>query len=69
MDASLRLVQFEAGGQQRVGVEETNGGRVVDVTRVDPAIPADMRSFLEQWETNTALAVRCVCGWVGEGGG
>ena len=58
MAASLRLVQFEAGGLQRVGVEEKVGGRVVDVASVDPAIPADMRSFLEHWETNTALAVR-----------
>lgn len=58
MDAKLRLVQFESGGQQRVGVELANGESVVDVTAVDSKIPLDMRGFLEQWETSLGQAVR-----------
>lgn len=60
MDAKLRLVQFESGGQQRVGVELANGESVVDVTAVDSKIPLDMRGFLEQWETSLGQAVRAV---------
>ena len=59
MDAlKLRLVQFESAGRQRVGVELEDGGSVVDVTAVDPAIPSDMKSFLEQWESSVSLAAR-----------
>ena len=61
MSAKLRLVQFESGGQQRVGVELANGDSVVDVTAVDPSIPSEMKAFLEQWETSLKLAARCVC--------
>ena len=60
MDMKLRLVQFESGGRQRVGVELEDGGSVVDVAAVDPAIPSDMRSFLEQWERSVDLAARAV---------
>ena len=62
MAAKLRLVQFCecVGGRQRVGVELGNGGRVVDVTRVDPSIPTDMKTFLEQWETSIAYAAKYV---------
>ena len=65
MDLKLRLVQFcERGGVSgRVGVELGSGGSVVDVTRVDPSIPTDMRSFLQQWESSTAAALRWVMAW------
>lgn len=62
MDLKLRLVQFcERGGAcGRVGVELGNGGSVVDVTRVDPSIPNDMRSFLQQWESSAPAALKAV---------
>ena len=62
MAAKLRLLQFcesGGGGKQRVGVE-VEGGRVVDVTAVDPAIPTDMRTFLQAFDTNTAAASKSV---------
>ena len=59
MDVKLRLVQFEVGSRQRVGVELEDGGSVVDVTAIDPNIPRDMRSFLERWDTSLTLAARC----------
>lgn len=60
MAAKLRLLQFcesggGGGGGQRVGVE-VEGGRVVDVTAVDPSIPRDMKMFLQEFDTNTAAA-------------
>ena len=54
MSVKLRLVQFESGGRQRVGAELEDGGKVVDVTAVDPTIPADMKGYLEQWDTSTS---------------
>ena len=59
MDLKLRLVQFcELGGVSgRVGVELGSGG-VVDVTRVDPSIPTDMKSFLQQWESSAPAALK-----------
>ena len=60
MAAKLRLVQFTAGGEHRVGVELKNQGDVVDITAVDPCIPKDMRSFLEGWENNLSAAERLI---------
>lgn len=60
MAAKLRLVQFEAGGSTRVGVELADGGSVVDITAVDPAIPIDMKTFLEGGEENLAAAYRYI---------
>ena len=59
MAAKLRLVQFEAGDSTRVGVELADGGSVVDITAIDPAIPRDMKTFLEGGEDNLAAAHRC----------
>ena len=59
----LRLVQFcEAGGggKRRVGVEQGNGGSVVDITAVDSSIPTDMKSFLQGWDSNAPAAERLV---------
>lgn len=60
MDVKLRLVQFESEGWQRVGVELEAGGRVVDVTAVDPTIPTDMRTFLYDCQGSLAAANRAV---------
>ena len=58
----LRLVQFneKGGGKRRVGVEQSDGGPVVDITAVDLSIPSDMKSFIQGWDTNTAAATRSV---------
>lgn len=58
MSAKLRLLQFcERGsvGRQRVGVQ-LQGGRVVDVTAVNSSIPTDMRTFLQDFQANSAAA-------------
>ena len=47
LNTSMRLVQFVEGSSRRVGVEISDGGRIVDVCAVDTAIPRDMKSFLE----------------------
>ena len=56
----LRLVQFceVGGGRRRVGVEQRNGGSVVDITAVNPSIPTDMKSFLCGWDTNIQAAAK-----------
>ena len=61
-NCKLRLVQFcETGGdKRRVGVERENGGSVVDITAVDPSIPADMKTFLQGWDSNALAAERLV---------
>ena len=60
MDVKLRLVQFESEEWQRVGVELEAGGRVVDVTAVDPTIPTDMRTFLHDCQGSLTAANRSV---------
>lgn len=59
MASKLRLLQFceSGGGKQRVGVE-VEGGRVVDVTAVDPSIPTDMRTFLQGFDANSTAATK-----------
>lgn len=61
MAAKLRLLQFCENGagvtSRRVGVE-VDGGRVVDVTAMDPSIPRDMRSFLQGFDANSAAAAK-----------
>ena len=52
----MRLIQFVEGGKQRVGVETSDGGDVVDVCAGDNSIPTDMRSFLEGGEEMTNKA-------------
>ena len=57
MDVKARLVQFETpGSARRVGVQLEDEGRVVDVCAAEPRLPRDMRSFLQDWETNIRLA-------------
>ena len=59
MDVKVRLVQFEtAGSAQRVGVQLSDEGSVVDVCAAEPRLPTDMRSFLQHWDTNVRLAAR-----------
>ena len=48
---SLRLVQFESDGRQRVGALTSMDGDVVDICAVDASIPADMKLFLEKGDS------------------
>lgn len=64
---ALRLVQFEQGGKRRVGVQLENAGKVVDITAVNPAIPTDMKSFIENWDANILLAQSAVQQVLSEG--
>ena len=62
-DVKLRLLQFcERGGagKPRVGVQ-LQGGVVVDVAAVDSSIPTDMKTFLQNFQQNTAAAEKFVC--------
>lgn len=60
MAAKLRLVQFTSAGKQRVGVELSNRGKVVDITAIDSNIPTDMKTFMKNWDSNTAAATKYV---------
>ena len=57
---AIRLVQFQLSKDEspRVGVELEDGGNVVDVTNIDEAIPKDMRSFLESWDSSLSATLR-----------
>lgn len=43
----MRLVQFEEGGNTRIGVELKENGDVIDLCKENSSIPRDMRSFIE----------------------
>lgn len=59
MDVKVRLVQFEtADTAQRVGVQLADEGSVVDVCASEPKLPRDMRSFLQNWDSNVRLAAK-----------
>ena len=60
MACKLRLVQIQVKGesQPKVCASLGNEERVVDITKIDPSIPCDMKSFLEGGETVMASAVR-----------
>ena len=59
MDVKVRLVQFETtSSAQRVGLQLKDEGSVVDVCAAEPSLPRDMRSFLQNWDTNVHLAAK-----------
>ncbi|KAG8141193.1 hypothetical protein E2320_006847 [Naja naja] len=56
---AMRLVQFQAKGsspEPRIGLEERDGGDVVDLNAFDPSLPRTMRAFLEAGEAALAVA-------------
>lgn len=55
----MRFVQFERGGDRRVGVEIRDGGDIVDLCAGDSSIPSDMRTFIEGGQ-KTLLAAKSV---------
>ena len=48
---SMRFVQFESNGVPTLGVELKDGGDIVDVTKCDSTIPANMRDFIAAGDT------------------
>ena len=59
MDVKARLVQFETpDSTRRVGVQLGDGGSVVDVCAAEPGLPRDMRSFMQDWDSNLRLAAK-----------
>ncbi|XP_007905608.1 fumarylacetoacetate hydrolase domain-containing protein 2A [Callorhinchus milii] len=62
-ERGMRLVQFRTAREQdgvRVGVEEKDGGNVVDLNWLDSSLPRTMREFLEKGEAAMASARRAV---------
>lgn len=56
----MRLVQFVHDGFQRIGIEVSNNGDIVDVSAIDSTIPKDTRSFLQQGEKALTAAASAV---------
>uniref|UniRef100_A0A8D0C953 Fumarylacetoacetate hydrolase domain containing 2A n=1 Tax=Salvator merianae TaxID=96440 RepID=A0A8D0C953_SALMN len=58
---AMRLVQFRAkgsAGDPRIGLEEKDGGNIVDLNAFDPSLPRTMRAFLEGGDAALAVAKR-----------
>ncbi|XP_027685480.2 fumarylacetoacetate hydrolase domain-containing protein 2 [Chelonia mydas] len=55
----MRLVQFQTGSDgPRIGLEEKDGGNVIDLNAFDPSLPRRMREFLEEGDAALAVARR-----------
>uniref|UniRef100_A0A8B9RRV7 Fumarylacetoacetate hydrolase domain containing 2A n=1 Tax=Accipiter nisus TaxID=211598 RepID=A0A8B9RRV7_9AVES len=59
---AMRLVRFRGAGgaEPRLGLEETAGGNVVDLSAAEPALPRSMRAFLESGQSGLAAAQRAL---------
>uniref|UniRef100_A0A8C0IU38 Fumarylacetoacetate hydrolase domain containing 2A n=1 Tax=Chelonoidis abingdonii TaxID=106734 RepID=A0A8C0IU38_CHEAB len=56
---AMRLVQFQTGSDgPRIGLEERDGGNVIDLNAFDPSLPRRMREFLEVGDAALAIARR-----------
>ncbi|MBN3317501.1 FAHD2 protein, partial [Atractosteus spatula] len=65
---AMRLVQFHRRGKEgvadtRVGVEQQEGGGVVDLNAFDPSLPSTMRGFLETGERGMETARSFLTQW------
>ncbi|XP_053125589.1 fumarylacetoacetate hydrolase domain-containing protein 2-like isoform X2 [Hemicordylus capensis] len=59
LSGAMRLVQFQAKGssaEPRIGLEEKDGGNVIDLSAFDPSLPRTMRTFLEKGDAALAVA-------------
>uniref|UniRef100_A0A8C8VLW6 Fumarylacetoacetase-like C-terminal domain-containing protein n=1 Tax=Pelusios castaneus TaxID=367368 RepID=A0A8C8VLW6_9SAUR len=57
--ATMRLVQFQTSSAgPRIGLEEKDGGNVIDLKAFDPSLPSSMREFLEKGESALVIARR-----------
>lgn len=57
---AMRLVRFQppGGAEPRLGLEEEEGGGLVDLSGAEPSLPRSMRAFLETGEHGLAAARR-----------
>ncbi|XP_041089748.1 fumarylacetoacetate hydrolase domain-containing protein 2A isoform X1 [Polyodon spathula] len=63
LSGGMRLVQFRRGGgppEVRVGVQQREGGDLVDLNSFDPSLPHSMRGFLERGESALDTAQRAL---------
>ncbi|XP_069475205.1 oxaloacetate tautomerase fahd2, mitochondrial isoform X2 [Ambystoma mexicanum] len=60
--ASMRLVQFQSpnSGGPRIGIEEKDGGDIIDLNAFDSSLPRNMRAFLEEGGTALEAAKRAL---------
>ncbi|XP_069140412.1 oxaloacetate tautomerase fahd2, mitochondrial-like [Argopecten irradians] len=58
--SAMRLLQFLRDGKSFVGVETAPGGDIVDLSQVKPALPSDMRSFIEGGQASIQAAQSAV---------
>ncbi|XP_048368800.1 fumarylacetoacetate hydrolase domain-containing protein 2-like [Sphaerodactylus townsendi] len=61
LSRAMRLVQFQAKGSTanpQIGLEEKDGGNVIDLNAFDPSLPRTMRTFLEEGDAAFAVAKR-----------
>lgn len=60
----MRLVRFQppGGAEPRLGLEEEEGGGLVDLSGAEPSLPRSMRAFLETGEHGLAAARRWATG-------
>ncbi|XP_029460303.1 fumarylacetoacetate hydrolase domain-containing protein 2A isoform X2 [Rhinatrema bivittatum] len=58
----MRLVQFQlhGSGESRIGLEEKDGGNVIDLNAFDPSLPRQMREFLEKGDAALCIAKRAL---------
>ena len=52
----MRLVQFESQGRRALGVELSDGGNIVDVSKCDSSIPSNMKDFIAGGQANVEKA-------------
>nr|XP_033806251.1 fumarylacetoacetate hydrolase domain-containing protein 2-like isoform X2 [Geotrypetes seraphini] len=60
--ARMRLVQFQiqGTGESRIGLEDKDGGNVIDLNAFDPSLPRQMRQFLEEGDAALSIARRAL---------
>lgn len=56
----MRFVQFQWNGRLAVGVEESEGGDIIDVTEIDPNVPHNMKDFIAGGQNNLLAAKNAV---------
>lgn len=60
---NMRFVQFTSlkGGPQRLGVQLSQDGDIIDISAVDSSVPNNLVQFLEGGPKLLEKAKRCVC--------
>ncbi|XP_043940132.1 fumarylacetoacetate hydrolase domain-containing protein 2-like isoform X2 [Protopterus annectens] len=58
--SNMRLVQFTCSDGMRLGIEQKEGGNVIDLNSFEPSLPHTMRQFLEKGDSSLAIAKKAV---------